>query len=144
MAEDVAGLNRGDRFGRRVPQAHDAAPVDEENAVGDVSHDPRRVGPLLDRAVEPPAIDGERDPAGEVLGESEVVGAVRLAGLRSCEGQRSERSLLGPERDADGRARVDPAEDRAVLPAVRRLARERGTISRPPVSTTLRTASSGT
>ena len=122
VAEDLGRRQRRDRLSGRVPEPHDAAPVDEQDPVGDVGDDPRRVRPFLDRAVEPPAIDRERDPAGEILGEREVVRAVRLAGLRARERERSQRSLLRLERDADRRARVDPAENRAVLLAVRGLA----------------------
>ena len=125
VAENVGGRNRGDRLRRRIPEANHAAPIDEENAVGDVGDDPRGIRALLDCAVEPSAIDREGDPAGDVLGESEVVRAVRLAGLSSRKGQRSERPFLGSERDADGRARVDSAENRALLAAVRGLAESR-------------------
>ena len=125
MTENVGGRNRGDRLRRRIPEANHAAPIDEQNAVGDVGDDPRGVRALLDCAVEPSAIDREGDPAGDVLGESEVVRAVRLAGLSSRKGQRSERPFLGSERDADGRARVDSAENRALLAAVRGLAESR-------------------
>ena len=89
MTENVGGRNRGDRLRRRIPEANHAAPIDEENAVGDVGDDPRGVRALLDCAVEPSAIDREGDPARDVLGESEVVRAVRLAGLSSRKGQRS-------------------------------------------------------
>ena len=100
-------------------------PIDEEDAVGDMCHDPGGVGALLDLAVEPAAIDREGDPRREILGEREIVRAVGLAGLSSCKGQRSERPFPGSERDADGRARVDAAENRALLAAVRSLAESR-------------------
>jgi hypothetical protein len=79
----------GDRLGRRVPKAHDATTIDEKHPVGDVGHDPCRVCPLLDLAIEPATIDCERETTGEILCEGEIVRTVGLGGARSCERQRS-------------------------------------------------------
>ena len=88
-------------------------------------HDPCRVCPLLDLAIEPAAIDCERDPAGEIFGEGEIVRTVGLAGLRSCERQRSECPLPCRERNADGRPCIDSPENRGLLPSTRGLAESR-------------------
>ena len=71
---------------------------------------PRRVGALLDHAVEARTVEREADPRGQILDEGEVVRPVRGSGPGSRDRQRAERLLPRPQRDADHRAGVEPLE----------------------------------
>ena len=110
-ADDIPGADGGDPLRRRVPEPDDAAPVQEEDPIGDVSENARCVRPLLDLRVQPSAIDGERDPPGDVFHEREVVRSIGLAAAGSSDRDSADRALTCAERNADQGARVDAPEE---------------------------------
>src|SRR5205823_9767394 len=88
---DALGVDRGDRLRGRVPEADRPLAVEQEDRVADVLEHPRRIGTLLDSAVEASAVEGEADSRGEVLDQGEIVHAVGGAARRSREGECAER-----------------------------------------------------
>jgi hypothetical protein len=60
----------------------------------------------LDGGVEPGVLDAERDPAGDLLGEDDVVGRVAPARLARSERERAERAATGDQRDDHVRGRL--------------------------------------
>src|SRR5206468_9729815 len=108
---------RGDPLGCGVPQADDAASIEQKNAVGDVSEHASRVRALLDLRIPARAIDGERDPSGNVFRESKVVCSVRLPAARASNRDRAKGALTHPEGGADQSSGLDAGEELArVLP----------------------------
>jgi hypothetical protein len=73
---------------------------------------PGRVRALLDLAVEAGAVEGEREPRGEILGEGDLVGRIRRALLGAGERQHAELLLARLQRHGDDRARVEVVEER--------------------------------
>ncbi len=100
-ADHRAGFEARDRLHRRVPEADDSAPVDEEDAVGHVRKHVRGVRALLHLLVQPCVVHGEADEEREMLGEAEIVGAVRPAVLPGDEGDRAQDAAAGCYGDAN-------------------------------------------
>ena len=98
VAEDGLGVDGRGRLRGGVPEPDDPAPVEEEDAVADVLEHAGGVRAFLDLAVKARAVDREPDPAGEVLDESQVVGAVRRGAIAAGDRDRAEPLAAGLER----------------------------------------------
>ena len=77
-----------------------------------------RVRALLDLGVQPRTINGERDPAGDVFYECEIVRAVGAPARDPGDGDGADRALTSAEWNADQGARFDAAEEATRLLAV--------------------------
>jgi hypothetical protein len=102
-----------------IPSADDAAAVEQQDPVGNVSQNACCVRALLDLGVEARTIDRERNPPGDVFNKREVVGSIGPAARDPGDGDRADRALTRAEWNADQGARVDAAEELSGLLAVR-------------------------
>jgi hypothetical protein len=132
---DVIGGGDAVHLGQRVADAHEAA-VDLEERDADRRLVDERVeqrarlgraaGVLLRLAVQPRVVDRDRGARGDLLGEDEVVGAIRRPVVRGDQGHGAEHAVSRAQGDDHGRREPELADDLDLLDVRARALEELG------------------
>ena len=111
LAHDRGFVHRQDPGGRRVDRDDRAVFVEEDDAVVHVGERTRGVASSLGLAVETRVVHGRGGPPRELRGEVEVELGVARRGVVPDEGERAERPAARDERNGDGGAQPELADD---------------------------------